>query len=152
MLSLAGGDAHRGARAASCAGRKGEFRDLLDDVRKRGFVRVRVDGETYDLGSVPALNRRQNHDVAVVVDRLVVRADDRSRLNDSIETALKTADGIVEVVRPRRQRRDIGDLLRALRLSGVRTVACPSSSRGSSPSTPRSAPVPTATVSARGAK
>ncbi len=80
-------------------GRKGEFRDLLDDVRKRGFVRVRVDGETYDLADVPALNRRQNHDVAVVVDRLVVRADDRSRLTDSIETALKTADGIVEVVR-----------------------------------------------------
>jgi excinuclease ABC subunit A len=80
-------------------GRKGEFRDLLDDVRKRGFVRVRVDGETYDLADVPALNRRQNHDIAVMVDRLVVRADDRSRLTDSIETALKTADGIVEVVR-----------------------------------------------------
>jgi excinuclease ABC subunit A len=81
-------------------GRKGEFRDLLDDVRKRGFVRVRVDGDTYDLGSVPALNRRQNHDIAVVVDRLVVRAADRSRLNDSIETALKLGDGVVEVVRP----------------------------------------------------
>jgi excinuclease ABC subunit A len=80
-------------------GRKGEFRDMLEDVRKRGFVRVRVDGQTYDLGAVPALNRRQNHDVAVVVDRLVVRASDRSRLNDSIETALKTADGIVEVVK-----------------------------------------------------
>jgi excinuclease ABC subunit A len=80
-------------------GRKGEFRDLLDDVRKRGFVRVRVDGETYDLGAVPALNRRQNHDVSVVVDRLVIRAEDRTRLNDSIETALKTADGVVEVIR-----------------------------------------------------
>ena len=80
-------------------GRKGEFRDLLEDVRKRGFVRVRVDGGTYDLGAVPTLHRRQNHDIAVVVDRLVVRASDRSRLNDSIETALKTADGIVEVVR-----------------------------------------------------
>jgi excinuclease ABC subunit A len=80
-------------------GRKGEFRDMLEDVRKRGFVRVRVDGETYDLGSVPTLNRRQNHDIAVIVDRLVVRGSDRSRLNDSIETALKTADGIVEVVR-----------------------------------------------------
>jgi len=65
-------------------GRKGEFRDLLEDVRKRGFVRVRVDGETYDLSAVPALNRRQNHDIAVVVDRLVVRPADRSRLSDSI--------------------------------------------------------------------
>src|SRR3982751_2754748 len=72
---------------------------MMEDVRKRGFVRVRVDGEIYDLGSVPALHRRQNHDIAVVVDRLVVRSADRSRLNDSIETALKTADGIVEVVR-----------------------------------------------------
>ena len=80
-------------------GRKGEFRDLLDDVRKRGFVRVRIDGQTHDLASVPTLNRRQNHDIAIVVDRLVVRAADRSRLNDSIETALKTADGLVEVVR-----------------------------------------------------
>jgi len=80
-------------------GRKGEFKELFEDVRKRGFVRVRVDGETYDLDRVPTLNRRKNHDVAVVVDRLVVRAADRGRLNDSIETALKVADGVVEVVR-----------------------------------------------------
>ncbi|MGH7562574.1 MAG: excinuclease ABC subunit UvrA [Gemmatimonadales bacterium] len=80
-------------------GRKGEFRELFEDLRKRGFVRARVDGETFDLNAVPALNRRHNHDVAVVVDRLVVRKADRSRLNDSIETALKVADGVVEVVR-----------------------------------------------------
>ncbi len=80
-------------------GRKGEFRELFDDIRKRGFVRVRVDGETYDVNEVPTLNRRQNHDVAVVVDRLVVRQSDRGRLADSIETALKVAEGMVEVVR-----------------------------------------------------
>jgi excinuclease ABC subunit A len=80
-------------------GRKGEFRELFEDVAKRGFVRVRVDGETYDLNEVPALNRRQNHDVAVIVDRMTVRASDRGRLADSIETALKAADGNVEVVR-----------------------------------------------------
>ena len=80
-------------------GRKGEFRELFDDLRKRGFVRARVDGEIYDLGAVPRLNRRQNHDVAVLVDRLVVRAADRARLADSLETALKAADGVVEVVR-----------------------------------------------------
>ena len=79
-------------------GRKGEFRELFDEVRKQGFVRVRVDGETCDLGEVPSLNRRHNHDIAVVVDRLVVRPADRSRINDSIETALKAADGVVEVV------------------------------------------------------
>ncbi|HEV8195090.1 MAG TPA: excinuclease ABC subunit UvrA [Gemmatimonadales bacterium] len=80
-------------------GRKGEFREVFEDLRKRGFVRARVDGEIYDLAAVPALHRRHNHDVAVVVDRLVVRPEDRGRLNDSIETALKVADGVVEVVR-----------------------------------------------------
>ena len=80
-------------------GRKGEFRDEFEAMRKQGFVRVRVDGGTYDLADVPKLNRRQNHEIAIVVDRLVVRATDRGRLADSIETALKTADGVVEVVR-----------------------------------------------------
>ena len=80
-------------------GRKGEFRDLLDDARRRGFVRARVDGEVYDLADVPKLNRRQNHDIALVVDRLTVKAADRGRLSDSIETALREADGIVEVLR-----------------------------------------------------
>jgi len=80
-------------------GRKGEFRDVFEAMRKQGFVRVRVNGETYDLSDVPKLNRRQNHDIAVVVDRLVVRRADRGRLADSIETALKAADGVVEVVR-----------------------------------------------------
>jgi excinuclease ABC subunit A len=88
-------------------GRKGEFKDLFDDARKRGFVRIRIDGETYDLSDLPSLNRRQNHDIALVVDRLVVRASDRSRLNDSIETALKEADGIVEVMRHREPARGI---------------------------------------------
>ena len=90
-------------------GRKGEFRDLFEDVQKRGFVRVRVDGETYDLGSVPALNRRQNHDIAVVVDRLVVRRSDRGRLADSIETALKLADGVVEVITHGEGRKEKGE-------------------------------------------
>ena len=80
-------------------GRKGEFRDVFEAMSKQGFVRVRVDGETHDLSTVPKLNRRQNHDIAVVVDRLVVRGADRGRLADSIETALKAAEGVVEVVR-----------------------------------------------------
>jgi excinuclease ABC subunit A len=80
-------------------GRKGEFRDVFEAARKRGFVRVRVDGETHDLAAVPKLNRRQNHTIAVVVDRLVLRRADRSRLADSIETALKAGDGLVEVMR-----------------------------------------------------
>ncbi len=86
-------------------GRKGEFRDLLEDLQRQGYVRVRVDGTTHDLGAVPKLNRRQNHDIAVVVDRLVVRQGDRGRLVDSLETALRVADGVVEVVteNPRRK-------------------------------------------------
>jgi excinuclease ABC subunit A len=80
-------------------GRKGEFRELFEEARKKGFVRVRVDGETYDLEQPPALNRYENHTIAVVVDRLIVRPQDRARLADSVETALKTADGIVEIVR-----------------------------------------------------
>ena len=80
-------------------GRKGEFKELFDDLGRQGYVRVRVDGTTCDLADVPALHRRTNHDIAVVVDRLVVKAADRARLTDSIETALRTADGIAEVVR-----------------------------------------------------
>jgi len=80
-------------------GRKGEFRELFEDARKQGFVRAMVDGELIELAEPPKLNRRQNHDVSVVVDRLAARADDRGRLTDSIETALRLAEGLVEVVR-----------------------------------------------------
>ncbi|HXQ29792.1 MAG TPA: excinuclease ABC subunit UvrA [Gemmatimonadales bacterium] len=80
--------------------RKGEFRDVLETARKQGFARVHVDGASYDLGAVPKLDRRRNHTIALVVDRLVVRPADRKRLADSIETALRAADGLVEVVRP----------------------------------------------------
>ncbi|MEX0936166.1 MAG: excinuclease ABC subunit UvrA [Gemmatimonadota bacterium] len=79
-------------------GRKGEFRELFERARKEGFVRVRVDGETFELARPPRLNRYENHDVAVVVDRLIVSASDRSRLADSVETALRAGDGLVEVL------------------------------------------------------
>ncbi|MBX7120057.1 MAG: excinuclease ABC subunit UvrA [Gemmatimonadaceae bacterium] len=80
-------------------GRKGEFRDLFEDARKQGFVRALVDGALIDLAEPPRLNRKLNHDVSIVVDRLVVRAEDRGRLTDSLETALRLAEGLVEVVR-----------------------------------------------------
>jgi excinuclease ABC subunit A len=80
-------------------GRKGEFRELFESARKQGFIRAVVDGETVELANPPKLNKRQNHDVSIIVDRLVVRGEDRNRLNDSLETALKLADGTVEVVR-----------------------------------------------------
>ncbi|HEX6632000.1 MAG TPA: excinuclease ABC subunit UvrA [Gemmatimonadaceae bacterium] len=80
-------------------GRKGEFRDLFETVRKQGFVRAVVDGQVIELADPPKLNRRQNHDVSVIVDRLVVRAEDRARLTDSVETALRLGEGLVEVMR-----------------------------------------------------
>ncbi len=79
-------------------GRKGEFRDLFEKARKDGFVRARVDGETYDLTDPPKLNRYENHDIAVVVDRLVIRARDRDRIADSVETALRAGEGVIEVL------------------------------------------------------
>jgi len=79
-------------------GRKGEFRDLFEEQRRKGFVRVRIDGELHELDNPPKLNRYENHDISVVVDRLIVRADDAPRLADSIETALRAANGIAEVV------------------------------------------------------
>ena len=85
-------------RAPLVQGRKGEFRELFESVRKQGFIRAYVDGALIEVADPPKLNRRQNHTVSVVVDRLVVRADDRGRLTDSIETALKLAEGLVEVV------------------------------------------------------
>jgi excinuclease ABC subunit A len=85
-------------RAPLIQGRKGEFRDLFESVRKQGFIRAYVDGELIEVGSPPKLNRRQNHTIEVVVDRLVVRTEDRGRVADSIETALKLADGVVEIV------------------------------------------------------
>jgi excinuclease ABC subunit A len=85
-------------RAPLIQGRKGEFRELFESVRKQGFIRAYVDGALIEVADPPKLNRRQNHNVSVVVDRLVVRNDDRGRLTDSIETALKLAEGLVEVV------------------------------------------------------
>ena len=78
-------------------GRKGEHRDVLESLRGEGFTRVRVDGETYLLDDVPALDKKFKHDVSAVVDRLVIKDDLRQRLNDSIETALRIGDGLVEV-------------------------------------------------------
>ncbi len=80
-------------------GRKGEFRELFESARKQGFVRAYVDGSLIELSDPPKLNRRQNHSLSVIVDRLTVRAEDRNRLVDSLETALRLADGLVEVSR-----------------------------------------------------
>jgi excinuclease ABC subunit A len=75
-------------------GRKGEYRKDLQDLAKRGFQRVKVDGELYDLDDVPTLNKKLKHDIEVVVDRVVVAPGLAERLADSFETALALADGL----------------------------------------------------------
>ena len=75
-------------------GRKGEYRKEMQDLRKRGFQRVKVDGEAYDIEDVPELNKKVKHDIEVIVDRLVVREGIETRLAESFETALDLADGL----------------------------------------------------------
>jgi excinuclease ABC subunit A len=75
-------------------GRKGEYRKELLELQKKGFQRIKVDGAFYEIAEVPALDKKYKHDIDVVVDRIVVRADLATRLADSIETALKLADGL----------------------------------------------------------
>ncbi|HTU53215.1 MAG TPA: excinuclease ABC subunit UvrA [Acetobacteraceae bacterium] len=76
-------------------GRKGEYRKELAELARKGFTRAKVDGTLYEIAEVPALNRKVNHDIEAVVDRIVVHAGIESRLADSFETALGLADGIV---------------------------------------------------------
>jgi len=78
-------------------GRKGEYRQLFEDLRRQGFVRVRVDGSVYDLSEEITLDKNRKHSIEVVVDRIVIRPDVKTRLADSVETALKLGQGIVYV-------------------------------------------------------
>jgi len=77
--------------------RKGEYARLFEDMRRKGYVRVRVDGEVRDLEEEIVLDKQKKHTIEVVVDRLVLREDVRTRLADSIETALKLSEGLVLV-------------------------------------------------------
>lgn len=79
------------------SGRKGTHVKVLDDLKKEGFVRVRVNGETMDLAEEITLEKNKKHSIEVVVDRVVVRPDVEARLADSLETALRLADGRVIV-------------------------------------------------------
>ncbi|MEW5766289.1 MAG: excinuclease ABC subunit UvrA [bacterium] len=80
-------------------GRKGEYQHLLTKARKEGYVRIRVDGETKNLDEDIPLDKNKRHTLEVVVDRLVIKEGIRTRLADSIETALKLANGIVVIDR-----------------------------------------------------
>jgi len=91
-----------GTKVQICAplirGKKGEHKDIFKSIQREGFVRVRVDASIYDIKNVPALDKNKKHNIAAVVDRLIINEAVRVRLADSIETALKLADGIVVVL------------------------------------------------------
>ncbi len=88
-------------------GRKGEYDTLLEDLSGQGYVRARIDGEVVDIDEflkrAERLARYEQHKIEVVVDRLVMREGIARRLTDSLETALKLADGVAEVEIVRRE-------------------------------------------------
>ena len=75
--------------------KKGQHKNVIEKVQKDGYVRVRVDGEVYDVTEVPELSKSKQHNIDVVVDRIVIKEGIRSRLFDSIEAALRIAEGYV---------------------------------------------------------
>ncbi len=78
-------------------GRKGEYQKQLEDFAKQGFVRAKIDGEVYELTDDIELDRKKKHDIDLIVDRLVIKSEIRSRLTESVETALKYANKLVKV-------------------------------------------------------
>ncbi len=78
--------------------KKGEYLKLFENARKSGYVRARVDGIIYDLSETIALDKNRKHTIELVIDRLAIKDDIRRRLTDSVETALKQADGLVSVL------------------------------------------------------
>ncbi|WP_091298311.1 excinuclease ABC subunit UvrA [Amycolatopsis xylanica] len=78
-------------------GRKGEYADLFANLQQQGYARVLVDGTVHALTDPPKLKKQEKHEIGVVIDRLSVKASSRQRLTDSVETALRLADGLVEL-------------------------------------------------------
>lgn len=78
-------------------GRKGEYQKLIEDIKKSGYVRVRIDGILYDLSEEIKLEKNKKHTIEVVIDRVIIKPNIESRLTDSIESALKLSDGIVTI-------------------------------------------------------
>ena len=78
-------------------GRKGEYKKELQELHKKGFQRVKIDGELYEFDSLPEIDKKKKHDIEVVVDRIVLNDEIGNRLADSVETALNLSDGLVIV-------------------------------------------------------
>jgi excinuclease ABC subunit A len=77
-----------------------QYETLWESLRGAGYVRIRIDGETHELASTPAIDRRRKHDVEVIVDRIIVRPDARSRIAGSIENALALGKGVIHIAHP----------------------------------------------------
>ncbi|TWU15003.1 UvrABC system protein A [Novipirellula galeiformis] len=134
ILSLPG-EATLWVMAPLIRGQKGEFRDLFEDLRKQGFSRARVDGETIRLSDPPHLDRQHRHDVEVIVDRIDPDSRDRGRVTEAIETGLKLGESTVMVSLSEANDRDAGkpaaDLLYSSRYS------CGSCGQSFKPPTPQ---------------
>ena len=79
-------------------GRKGEHREILAEARRKGYARARVDGEVRDLGDPIVLDKKFKHDIEIVVDRVVIGPELRSRLSDSLEQTVKLSDGLILLI------------------------------------------------------
>ena len=104
LAAVNGGSGEKGTRkiviyAPVVKGKKGRHEAVFDELRRKGFARVRVDGTVYPIEEAPDLDKKKSHDIDVVVDRLVLPCD-RTRLTDSVELALKTGGGILRVEPP----------------------------------------------------
>lgn len=107
-------------------GRKGEFQRLFEQARKKGYVRVLIDGEMYSLDDEITLKKQVKHNISIVVDRLVVRPGMEQRLSDSVELALEEADGLMEV-----------DIIGGETMMFSRNFACPDCNISIGEMTPR---------------
>ncbi|MHC4186910.1 MAG: excinuclease ABC subunit UvrA [Planctomycetota bacterium] len=105
----------QGTKIQICAplvrGKKGVHKEIFSAIQREGFVRVRIDGTIYDIRNLPTLNKNKKHEIAAVVDRLIIKDSIRIRLADSVETALKLSDGIVLVLlqQPDKDKKNGGD-------------------------------------------
>ncbi len=92
-------------------GRKGEYKDLLTNLKRRGYVRARVDGKVYDIENVPDLERYKKHHIEIVVDRLIIKQGLRKRLADSVEISLKEGSGLLKILADNKDERTFSQQL-----------------------------------------
>jgi excinuclease ABC subunit A len=98
-------------------GRKGEYKDLLTNLKRRGYVRARVDGKVYEIENVPDLERYKKHNIEIVIDRLIIKEGLRKRLADSVEIGLKEGSGILKILVDNKDERVFSQLLACVHCS-----------------------------------